>query len=471
MKQPTLPITWRLRAGEKRIILILGDVIVLGLALLISLYIWALADAWIPFSKEFLTTRPAFWYWSMPLIWILLMSGLYDLRRANRRADTLRGIATAALISAGLYLLVYFTSEPNSLPRRGVATFIVTATLLTITWRLLYINIFTAPQLLRRVLVIGAGKAGTTLLKVIKETWPPPFYLIGLIDDDPQKNGTDVMGYPVLGDNQKLLQIVKEQHITDLILAISGEISGSMFQSILDASEADVEVTTMPLVYEEILGRVPIFMLEADWLIRSFINQARTSTFFELSKRLIDIIGSLFGLVFLIILSPFIAIAILLDSGFPIFFLQNRLGKSGHVYKIIKFRTMVQNAEKDGIRVTSEHDERITRVGWVLRKTHIDEFPQFINVLRGEMSLVGPRAERSELVQHLQENIPFYRARLLVKPGITGWAQVNFGYAVTVEDTAVKLEYDLYYIKRRSIWMDFLIMLRTISNVIGFRGQ
>ena len=169
---------------------------------------------------------------------------------------------------------------------------------------------------------------------------------------------------------------------------------------------------------------------------------------------------------------PFISLAILIDTGLPVFFLQNRLGKNGKTYKIIKFRTMRQELETNGeVRVTTQNDDRITRVGLFLRRSHLDELPQFVNVLKGEMSLVGPRAERSELVTKLQQKIPFYRARLLVKPGITGWAQINFGYAATVEDTAVKLEYDLYYIKHRNILMDFVILLRTFGTVIGLRGQ
>jgi lipopolysaccharide/colanic/teichoic acid biosynthesis glycosyltransferase len=123
------------------------------------------------------------------------------------------------------------------------------------------------------------------------------------------------------------------------------------------------------------------------------------------------------------------------------------------------------------VRVTTQNDDRITRAGVLLRKSHLDELPQFFNVLKGEMSLVGPRAERSELVTQLQKEIPFYRARLLVKPGITGWAQINFGYAATVEDTAVKLEYDLYYIKHRTLLMDVIILLRTVGTVVGLRGQ
>ena len=132
---------------------------------------------------------------------------------------------------------------------------------------------------------------------------------------------------------------------------------------------------------------------------------------------------------------------------------------------------MVKDAEKNGVQVTVANDRRITRVGHILRKSHLDEIPQFFNILVGEMSMVGPRAERDELVQKLQEEVPFYRARLLVKPGLTGWAQVNFGYAATVEDTGIKLEYDLYYIKARSLVLDMVILFRTVSNVLGLRGR
>jgi lipopolysaccharide/colanic/teichoic acid biosynthesis glycosyltransferase len=133
---------------------------------------------------------------------------------------------------------------------------------------------------------------------------------------------------------------------------------------------------------------------------------------------------------------------------------------------------MERDAERNGIaRMTEENDERVTKFGWFLRRTHLDELPQFINVLRGEMSLVGPRAERPQLVEYFQNEIPFYRARLLVKPGITGWAQINFGYAGTVEETAIKLEFDLYYIEHRNFFMDISIILRTIGQVLGFKGQ
>ncbi len=228
----------------------------------------------------------------------------------------------------------------------------------------------------------------------------------------------------------------------------------------------------MPLVYEEILGRVPILLLQSDWILRSFVDQSHAGGFYEVAKRLLDIFGGIIGLILLIICAPFISLAILLETGHPIFFSQDRLGINGQVYRITKFRTMRQDAEKDGkARMATENDDRVTRIGRFLRKSHLDELPQFLSVLIGTMSLVGPRAERPELVDTLQEEIPFYRARLFVKPGITGWAQVNYGYASTIQQTIIKLEYDLYYIKHRNLFLDILIILRTAGAVFGLKGQ
>lgn len=462
---------WRLSDSERRIILISGDLLGTALALAIALYFWAQRD-WLNFSWEFIRTRPQFWFYLLPIIWIILLVDLYEIRRANRLPDTLRGIAIAAAISIALYLVVYFSSEPNSLPRRGVAAFIISSSLMTIIWRLVYIRIFTAPVFMRRVLIIGAGRAGSTLARVIGQIQPKPFHLVGFIDDDNTKSNTQIETCPVMGTCAHLLEIIQKENISDLVFAISGPMSPEMFLALQTATELGVEITTMPTVYEEILRRVPILLLQSDWLVRSFLDYARTGGFYEIAKRLLDIIGALVGVTLLIILFPFIAMAIYLDTGRPILYSQIRLGKNGREYKITKFRTMHQDAEKDGIaRPATQNDNRVTRVGYLLRKSHLDEWPQFINVLRGDMSLVGPRAERRELVEELQNNVPFYRARLLVKPGITGWAQINFGYAATVEDTTVKLEYDLYYIKHRNLLLDIVIMLRTVSQIVGLRGQ
>jgi exopolysaccharide biosynthesis polyprenyl glycosylphosphotransferase len=281
-----------------------------------------------------------------------------------------------------------------------------------------------------------------------------------------------IAGYPILGDSHDLIRIIEEEQITNLILAISGEMKGDMFKAILTAQEMGVILSPMPQVYEELLTRVPIFLLEAEWIVRSFVEKSHISTFYQLSKSLVDFLGGLVGTIIMIALFPLISLAIIIESGFPIFFTQERLGRGGQPFKIIKFRTMERDAESDGqARMAEENDERVTKVGRFLRKTHLDELPQFINVLRGEMSMVGPRAERPQLIETFQKEIPFYRARLLVKPGVTGWAQINYNYAGTVDETAIKLEYDLYYIEHRTLFIDLSIIIRTIGTVFGFKGQ
>ncbi|MBA4420698.1 MAG: hypothetical protein C0391_06095 [Anaerolinea sp.] len=462
---------WRLRPQERITILLLGDLLAGILALLVSLYYWSRGDEWLTFSWEFLRTRPDFWFFLLPLLWIILLIELYDVHRAARWKETLQWVLIAGLICLGIYLLVYFTSAPKSLPRRGVAIYIIAAMFFTTLWRLIYIRIFTARAFLRKVVIIGAGNAGQTLLSMLQKLKPMPFEVVGWIDDAPEKVNTSIMGVPVLGPGSQLLPISKDNDIAEVIVAITGDLNGELFQAILDARESGIDVTTMPAIYEELLSRVPVFHLQSDWLVRSFIDQAQTNGFYDFAKRLFDILGGIIGLVFTAIFYPFTALAILLDSGRPILYRQVRLGKGGQPYSIIKFRTMVQDSEKDGkLRFTETNDERITKVGKFLRKSHIDEFPQFVNVLLGQMSLVGPRSERPGFVNDLQKKLPFYRARLLVKPGITGWAQVNFGYAGDVETSAVKLEYDLYYIKHRNLLLDFMILVKTLGSVIKLKG-
>jgi len=465
------PTSVRLRPSERRVMLLAGDFIAAVIALFVSIFFWANQD-WLDYTAEFFQQRVPGWFYLLPLLWLVLMVEMYDIRRAARRGDTIRGVALAGLISLLLYLFVFFFSEPNSLPRRGVAAFVAAVVVLTLAWRFFYIQVFTTSKFMRRALVIGAGRAGSALVKVIHESWPTPFLVVGLIDDDPQKLGIETEGYKVLGTSAQLQEIIDREGVTDLIFAISGEMDSHMVEALLQAEENGVEMTTMPTLYQSLLGRVPIFLLQSDWILRTFFDQAHVNSLYEIGKRVIDIIGGLMGSLITLALFPFIALATLLDSGFPVFFSQSRLGKNGQEFNIIKFRTMVKDAEKDGVaRTATTHDSRITRVGNILRKSHLDELPQFFNVLKGEMSLVGPRAERAQLVNDLQTKLPFYRARLLVKPGITGWAQVNFGYAETVDDMAIKLEYDLYYIMRRSLGLDLIIILRTVGTVIGFRGR
>jgi exopolysaccharide biosynthesis polyprenyl glycosylphosphotransferase len=413
------------------------------------------------------------WFYLLPLVWILLMIELYEPHTAANWRRTLRGIALAGLVGLIGYSLVFTINlDPNSLPRIAVGAFLLLASVLTVAWRGLYIRFYTTSRLMRRVLILGAGKAGRTLLDVYSSLKPPPFSLVGFVDDDPQKRGKTFHGVRVLGSSKRLLEVIDEFRISDLVIAITGEIGGAAFQSVLDAQSRGVEVIRMPTMYEEMTGRVPVHHLESDWAIRSFVDDARVSGTYELLKRLMDLVGGTMGILLFLASYPFAALATLLNSGLPILYAQTRLGLAGRLFVIYKFRTMRQDAEGDGeVRTTLEQDPRVTRVGGFLRRTRLDELPQFWNVLRGEMSLVGPRAERPELIASYQKQIPFYRSRFLVKPGLTGWAQINHGYAATVYDTVVKLEYDLYYITHRDLWMDIRIVLRTVGTVIGFRGR
>jgi exopolysaccharide biosynthesis polyprenyl glycosylphosphotransferase len=465
----------KLRISERRILLILGDFIMASIALFISLYTWAVSERFIDFSVEFFQKRIPGWFFILPVLWVILMMELYDVNKAGDWISTIRGIFIAGFVGLLLYLIlyVYYVDPPRSLlPRRSVAVFLVIVVVLTIFWRTLYIRVFHTQRFLRRVLLVGGGKSGRLILQVINNLISKPFLMLGVIDDDPQKAGKFIEGYQVIGTGDSLFQIVNQLQVTDIIVAITGEIYGDTFQSILDLQEMGVEITRMQVVYEDLLGRVPIQTLEANWILKSFLDEVRVSSFYIIGKRLMDIIGGLIGTLLMILVLPFVSLGIILDDGLPIFYRQIRSGKSGNHYRIIKFRTMKKDAEADGQpRWAVEDDLRNTRIGRFLRKTHLDELPQFINVLKGEMSLVGPRAERPALITMFQEQVPFYRARLLVKPGITGWAQINFGYASTVEETIVKLEFDLFYIKHRNLFMDFIVLLRTPAMVLGFKGR
>jgi exopolysaccharide biosynthesis polyprenyl glycosylphosphotransferase len=463
---------WRVGLREQRTILLIGDAFVSLLALFGGLYFWGQKDAWLKFSLGFLQERVEFWFYLLPLVWLVFLIELYDPHRARDRRSTVMGVSLAALVGLLIYALIYLISPQGSLPRLGIGVFLILAFILTLAWRLLFIKVFTAQALLRRMLVIGAGRAGETFAQVYNKLHPRPFFLVGFMDDDPGKVGTEVEGLPVLGSNDRLLEVVTANGVTELVIAITGELQGSTFQALLEAQEHGVDIVPMPTLYEDLTGRVPIHHLDSEWLIRSFVNDARINGFYEPIKRLLDILVASVGLIIFFILFPLTALIILLDSGTPVLYRQVRSGKGGRPYNIYKYRTMVRDAEKNGkVQVTHEHDERITRVGHILRKMHIDELPQFWNVLLGDMSIVGPRAERPELILEYQREIPLYRARLLVKPGITGWAQINYGYSATIAQTIIKLEYDLYYIKHRSPIMDILITLRTVTQVFGFRGR
>lgn len=471
----------RLRPAEQRAILLVGDFVASAGAMIGAIYFWYQYSLYRLLenglsqgrAERLIQIDVPFWFYLLPFVWILLLVESYDVHTAADWRKTLRAVAVAPLVGLlGYSLLFTFNTDPNSLPRIAVGAFLVLASFLTLAWRGIYIRLYASSGLSRRVLIVGAGKAGKSLVDVYKKLLTSPFQLVGFVDDDPAKKNFSHQSYKVIADSEYLLDIIEDYRISDIVVAINGEIKGETFQTILDCQERGVEVIRMPIMYEELTQRVPIEHLESDWVIRSFVDQVRVSGLYELLKRLMDISGGFIGTLIFLFIFPFVSIAILLETGFPVFYSQPRLGKGASVFKIYKFRTMRKNAEADGkAMLATENDPRVTKVGNFLRKTRLDEMPQFWNVLHGEMSLVGPRAERPELVAEYQKQIPFYRARLLVKPGLTGWAQINYGYFATVKEMIVKLEYDLYYIKHRTLPMDFAIVLRTIGTVLRRTGR
>jgi len=481
----------RIRQSEYRSILAIGDLLMAVVSLFAALYAWGQYNLYVygilieQYAEQGLGPSRAqelaegqtvfevpFWFYLLPVAWVLLLVELYEPHVAGSGKRTTRGIAIAAFIGLLAYSLAFIIQQESNLPRIGVGAYLLFASFLTLLWRMLFIRLYKSTGQRRRVLLIGAGRAGQTLADVYNSLGTRSFNMVGYVDDDKSKLGKTICGLRVLGSSVHLLNLIDVYHISDLVIAINGEIQGTTFQTILDAQEKGVEVTRMPILYEEMTGRVPVHHLESDWIIRSFVDGLHVSGFYELTKRLLDILGGITGLLVFAVTSPFLSLAVLMDSGSPIFYSQPRLGKGGLRFKIYKFRTMRQDAEADGeAKTTLLNDPRVTRVGRFLRRTRLDELPQFWNVLRGEMSLVGPRAERPELVADYQKQVPFYRARLLVKPGLTGWAQINYGYVASVTETAVKIEYDLYYIKHRTFGMDFQIILRTIGTVLRRTGR
>ncbi|MBF0343581.1 MAG: sugar transferase [Nitrospirae bacterium] len=251
-----------------------------------------------------------------------------------------------------------------------------------------------------------------------------------------------------------------------IVFVDSPKIPAYLFQHLMECRMRGIVVREMSDFYEEVLERVPIYFLEDRWFLYSRGFTVIHNDFYIRAKRLIDIVLSI---AFIILAAPFmlfVALIVKLESKGPVFYIQERVGQNEVSFKLRKFRSMVRDAEKNGPTWASANDDRITKVGRVIRRLRIDELPQLFNILKGEMSFVGPRPERPAFISQLQEQIPYYSFRHIVKPGLTGWAQINYKYGASIEDAAKKLEYDIYYIKNFSLFFDIQIILRTVRVVL-----
>ena len=447
-----------------RFVMVAGDILLILLATQIA--------SWIRFGTSYSIFTTNTGASSFTLILYMAMLYIFDLYHRNHSAPTAKNaIRTAVAVGfAGIILIILFYSLPRWEYGRGIFLIqIILVWCFVFGWRALFFFVFPSKPSKEEVLILGAGRSGKALLGLLKNP-NSPYQAIGFLDDDPQKEGTGIASLPVLGNIDKLQQITEGKEIKTAILAITHERSNQLIRKILNARLNGLTVLDMPTVFENLTGAVPVEHIRDDWLVFADGFNLISKQYVQRTKRLFDVVISAF---LLLLTSPVFAItalAIKLGTPGPVFFGQTRVGKGGKEFVLWKFRSMKEDAEKDGAVWAKEKDPRITAVGRIIRVLRIDELPQIFNVFKGDMSLIGPRPERPEFVQGLEAEIPYYGLRHSVRPGITGWAQVNYSYGASVEDSLRKLEFDIFYIKNMSLILDAKIALKTIGVVLFGQG-
>ncbi len=474
----------QLPVSERRVLLMAGDILASLISVLIALRLWAYR-AQVPFDGTFIGPR-AFWFVVLPLLWVVLAraNDYYDLRISAQLWSSAARLVRVTLSMVVLYLAAFFFAPRELLPRTFVLYYAVLSLLLVGLWRLCRVFLIGWTGFRRRAIIVGAGRAAELIWEAIKEEAAGDYELLGSVTsagdgrEDTAEGATpaDVRTtarMTWLGTASALPRLVRELGIAEVILAYVNEVPGDVFESVMTCYERGVSIVPMPVLYEQITGRVPIEHVgDYLWaLVLPLEQRTLPVLLYRLLRRVIDVCAALLGLLAFSALLPILTLAIRLDSPGPAFYSQRRIGRGGRGFTIHKLRSMVEGAEDDsGARWSDARDPRITRVGRFLRRTRLDELPQLWNVVRGEMSLIGPRPERPEFMSALAEQIPFYRTRLVVTPGLTGWAQVRYRYGSSTQDALRKLQYDLYYIRHQSPMLDLLIVLRTIAVMLLMRG-
>jgi sugar transferase (PEP-CTERM system associated) len=340
-----------------------------------------------------------------------------------------------------------------------------------ICWRLVIHWVMRHPRMGERILVVGTDNLAIEVAREAMLRRDLGYKIVGFVAEDPKLIGQSLFNPKVLGVVGDLNRIVEEENVDRVVVALPdrrGHLPVDQLLQLRLQGRAAIEEGTS--LYERLTGKIRVEMLRPSWII--FSGGSKRTHVWNTARHVFNVVVALIAIVLSLPIVIITIVAIKLDSPGPVFYTQERIGKNGRVFRILKFRSMRQDAEKDGTpQWAAEHDPRITRVGAIIRKTRVDEIPQFINILRGEMNFVGPRAERPYFVDELNRKIPFYSQRHLVEPGLTGWAQVNYGYGSSVEDAIQKLQYDLYYIKNVSLLFDIWIMFKSIKIVLFGYGR
>jgi len=412
--------------------------------------------------------------WKIGLVTIvcqlcLYYNDFYDLTLVQSTRELvvrlLQAVGAASIVLAALYFTMPWLMIGNGIFVSALFVFLVGI----LGWRLLFNQLTGSLKLQERILVVGTGDTARKVVRQILDQREFAYRVIGFIDDDASRIGERIVNPGIVGTPADIASLIERHHVDRIVVGLSDRRGKLPVEELLRAKMAGIRVEDATTTYERITGKILIDDLRPSWLI--FSDGFRVSRITRWLKRSIDLVLSLvIGLLSL----PFMAltaIAIVLDSGLPILYCQERVGENGKPFTLCKFRSMRTDAEKAGTPLWArDGDDRITRAGRFIRKARLDELPQIWNVIRGDMSFVGPRPERPFFVAELSKAIPFYQQRHAVKPGVTGWAQVKYRYGSSLEDAMEKLRYDLYYIKHLSIFFDLTIVFDTVKVVLFGKG-
>ena len=433
----------------KTILLLLVDALILFLALGLVVFIRRHGNP----SMGYLERHMSLFSILFPF-WILMyfIEGLYTLKTynpANLPISILRGTALSLVVS---FMLIYLLPSQVGLTPKTNLVLISIATLpLLYGWRRFFFDYFGAARRLRSTVVIGSQDTITLVEEEIKRKPHLGYRIFGAYT-------SDLTRLPRL-DGVELIAI--ERNVMK---------SSELYKEVFGLLGSGVEIIDLAKFAENISGKIPIRAIDESWFIEYCGHQESRS--YDLIKEIIDRGVAIALMILLIPVALILLPVLLIVHGRPIFFKQVRTGLNNQPFTLYKLRSMVVDAEKSGAQWAKPGDARITPLGKILRKTRLDELPQLINILKGEMSLVGPRPERPEIISDkLAPHIPYYKLRHLVKPGVTGWAQVTFRYGFSQEDSMEKLQYDLFYVKNRNIWLDVLVIIKTIKTVLTGAGQ
>ena len=411
-------------------------------------------------------------YWTIVLALYLVFFGtifeMYNLQTASNRFQISKSIILTTSVTVLLYLLTPFYTPVLPSNRLQIILFFFSILISLSVWRYLYIVFFASNRFMKKVLFVGSSKEVDALVTELAK-FNPHYRVVGYIAVDEVPNNTNVER--ILAEN--LDEFVYQNYISEIVVAnVKNKLTSvDLYNKLLRLLEKGIVIRKYNQVYEYSTYRLPIHFEDRE-LYKFFpFSRSNQNKLYVYYSRFFDIVFSLVGLIGFFILAPFLWIINLFVNKGSFFYTQERVGKNGVPFTIYKMRTMVQNAEQNGAVFATTNDSRITPFGKFLRKTRLDELPQFINVLKGDMAIIGPRPERPVFVEQIANAIPLYQTRHVIKPGLTGWAQVNYPYGSNLEDSLMKLRYDLYYIKHRSLFLDINIVVKTMSTVLFFRGQ